>query len=102
MNAKKFWRSRGGEDGGEAADIMDSSGCSRSFVYDEVAKNQTIHLTFYKCTEGICGRRHDGLTSQIERGIQHHRNAGRILEAFDQPVITGIFIAENSLQPGRS
>src|SRR5262249_30869114 len=67
-----------------------------------VTQHQTVHTTPRKSTECFGRRVDDRLTFEIERRVQHQRDAGCLSESLNQPMIFRADVPVDRLQPTRA
>src|ERR1700730_1570434 len=75
---------------------------SRILINNKVAQDQRVHLTGGVGVKRICWRRNDGLSLQVERGVQENGEASGLAEAIDQRIVTRALLAEDRLQTART
>src|SRR5271155_3847320 len=72
-----------------------------STQHNNIADHQRIHLRAQKAVERLLRLTDDRLVF-VERGVEHHRHASEVPEAFDEAIVARVGVATDGLQPSRS
>src|SRR5207249_6330965 len=73
---------------------------ARQLFYKKAADGQHVHFCSQETVDALFGCADDRLVF-IERGVEQHRNTGKLFELLDQFPVKGILVAADGLKPAR-
>src|SRR5712664_5002012 len=79
--------------------LVQRSASPNSFLHKKAADDQRIHPGTEECAHRVGRRMHNGLATQIERGVHDYRDAGALFEFIQQTPVQRIYFFLHGLWP---